>query len=129
MSANVKTLNVLVILSLAHKGWIYGKGFLPWESGEASKAVFLAVPLGSIGGFVVPTFTGNPQELGTLLTLETFDQSDKQTWPDQQKDKDNDKGETIYKTSSKSDPNDLEPSNFWSFVKIYNNFDNGEQRS
>ena len=45
-----------------------------------------------------------------LVTLETFDQGDEETWPDQKKDndknkdKDNDKDKYILRTPSKSDP-------------------------
>ena len=52
-----------------------------------------------------------------LVTFETFDQSDGETWPDQKKDNDNDKykdkdnykDKYIWRTLSKSDPRDLWP--------------------
>ena len=69
-----------------------------------------------------------------LVTLETFDQSDEGTWPDQQKDndkdkckgndkdkcKENDKDKYIYGTPSKSDTRDLRPLRNWIRVMTYN---------
>ena len=44
-----------------------------------------------------------------LVTFETFDQSDEETWPDQKKDKYNEKVKYIWKTPSKSYPIHLWP--------------------
>ena len=48
-----------------------------------------------------------------FVTFETFDQSDEETWPDQQKDNDkdndNDNDNDIWRTPSKSDSGDLWP--------------------
>ena len=70
---------------------------------EPAKCVdFLAVQNSSIGDLVCPLVrplgTTNNQSLQNstewperLVTFETFDQSDEETWPDQKKDNDKDK--------------------------------------
>ena len=56
------------------------------------------------------TLYERPLRLGIF---EAFDQSDEETWPDQEKDNDKDNGNSNQRTPSKSNPRDLWPSRHW----------------